>query len=113
MSMIQVAQVRSYLRVLHTSDDPLIQVLIDSAEDECLAYLDRAELPRKGDFDVNECDSNTPEPVSDSDDLAPAVRAGCYLIIQAMYEGVSADEIEKVRRVAEVKWHPYRNNLGA
>lgn len=112
MSMIQVAQVRSYLRVLHTSDDALLQGLIDSAEDECLSYLDREELPRRGDYD-EACDSNAPDPVSDSDDLAPSIRAGCYLIIQAMYEGATADEIEKVRRVAEVKWHPYRDNLGA
>lgn len=112
MSTVRVAQVRAYLRITHRSDDALLQELINGAEDEALAYLDRPVLPRRGEFGVDECDSNTPAPVSDSDDLSPVVRMGIYLIVQGMYEGKDADEMTAIRRAAEIKWFPYRNQLG-
>lgn len=112
MSLVKVEDMRAYLRVIHTSDDPLIQRLIDGAEDEALQYMDRKELPRRNETAVDECDSNTPEVVSDSDDLAPSVRAGIYMIVQAQYEGLSADDVQKFRAAAEVKWTPYRNQWG-
>lgn len=112
MSLIKVEQVRAYLRVIHTSDDLLLQELIDAAEDEALQFMDRKQLPRRNDTNVDECDSNTPEPVSDSDDLAPSVRAGIYMLIQAQYEGLSADDVKAYREAAETKFMPYRNRLG-
>lgn len=112
MSTVRVAQVRAYLRITHRSDDAMLQELINGAEDEILAYLDREVLPRRGEFGVDECDSNTPPPVSDSDDLSPVVRMAIYLLVQGMYEGKDADEMEAIRRAAEVKAFPYRNKLG-
>lgn len=112
MSYVKVDQVKAYLRVIHNADDALLQVLIDGAEDEALQFMDRAELPRRGDTAVDECDSNQPEAISDSDDLAPAVRMGIYLIIQAMYDGIGASDFEVIRKAAETKWMPYRNGLG-
>lgn len=112
VSTVRVAQLRAYLRITHRSDDALLQDLINQAEDEALAYLDRAVLPRPGEFQVDECDSNTPVMISDSDDLAGSVRAGIYLIVQAMYERKDEDDMKAVRRAAEVKWFPYRNQLG-
>lgn len=112
MSYVKVEQVKKYLDVIHNSDDAKLQELIDGAEDECLQFLDRDSLPRRGQSAVDECDSNQPEPVSDSDDLAPVIRMGIYLIVQGMYDGASAEEMAKVRRAAETKWWPYRNRLG-
>ncbi|MGQ2994280.1 head-tail connector protein [Variovorax sp.] len=112
MSTVKVEQVKRYLDVIHNSDDAKLQDLIDGAEDECLQFLDRDSLPRRNQTAVDECDSNQPEPVSDSDDLAPAVRVGIYMIVQAGYDGANADEMAKIRSVAEVKWWPYRNRLG-
>jgi hypothetical protein len=112
MSIVKVEQIKAYLGVIHNSDDAKLQVLIDGAEDEALQFLDRDELPRARATAVDECDSNQPEPVSDSDDLAPVVRMGIYLIVQAMYDGATADEMNKVRMAAEVKWFPYRQRLG-
>lgn len=112
MSIVKLEQIKAYLDVIHNSDDAKLQLLIDGAEDEALMFLDREELPRRNDFAVDECDSNQPEPVSDSDDLAPVVRMGIYLIVQAMYEAKDADEMAAVRRAAETKWFPYRNRLG-
>lgn len=112
MSAVKLEQIKKYLDVIHNSDDAKLQELIDGAEDECLQFLDRPSLPRRNVTAVDECDSNQPEPVSDSDDLAPVIRMGIYLIIQGMYDGADADEMQKVRKAAETKWWPYRGNLG-
>ncbi len=112
MSTVTVDQIKAYLRVTHNSDDTLLQTLIDGAEDEALQFLDRDSLPRRGEAAVDEEDSNQPEAASDSDDLAPVVRLGIYLIVQAGYEAKDAAEMNAVRRAAEVKWMPYRNRLG-
>lgn len=112
MSTVKVEQIKAYLDVIHNSDDAKLQVLIDGAEDEALQFLDRDELPRRNESAVDECDSNQPVPVSDSDDLAPVVRMGIYLIVQAMYDAADSDEMARVRKAAEIKWMPYRNRLG-
>lgn len=110
MSAVSVSQAKAYLRVTHSSDDALLQRLINSAEDEALAYLDRASLPRRGEFVVDEADSNTP-PLADVD-VSPAVLGGIYLLVQAMYEGKDAAEMAAVREVVMQKCFPYRNALG-
>ena len=112
MSTVTLEQIKAYLPVIHNSDDAKLQLLIDGAEDEALQYLDRDTLPRRNETAVDECDSNQPEPVSDSDDLAPVVRMGIYLIVQGMYDGAGADEMARIRKAAETKWFPYRNRLG-
>lgn len=112
MSTVRVAQVRAYLRITHRLDDVLLQTLIESAEEEALAYMDRERLPRRGEFAVDECDSNTPPIVSDSDDLSPLVRTGIYKIVQGLYEGKDAAEMEAVRASARIDWFPFRNKLG-
>lgn len=112
MSAVRVEQVKAYLKLTHNEDDGELQELIDGAEDEALQFLDRDELPRRGQSAVDECDSNQPEPVSDSDDLAPVVRLAIYLLVQGMYEAKDAAEMAAVRTVVERKLMPYRNRLG-
>jgi len=109
MSAISVSQTKAYLRITHSSDDALLQRLINSAEDEALAYLDRPSLPRRGEFVVDEADSNTP-PLADID-VSPAVLGGIYLLVQAMYEGKDAAEMAAVTEVARQKFFPYRQRL--
>lgn len=112
MSTVRVAQVRAYLRVTHRLDDALLQTLIESAESKALAYMDREVLPRRGEFQVDECSSNTPPPVSDSDDLDPAVRLGIYKIVQAAYEGADEETKTAAEIAARIDWFPFRNKLG-
>lgn len=113
MSTVSLEAVKAFLRTTHDEDDALLQDLIDGAEDEALQFLDRPSLPKRGDAAIDECDSNrVDDPASDSDDLAPVVRSGIYLIVQGMYEGKDAKEMQLVRMAAEVKWWPYRNQLG-
>lgn len=109
MSVVLLAEVKANLRLTHNSDDALLQDHIDDAEDEALQYLDRDELPRRNDpiQPVGESDS-TLNAASDADDIAPAVRGGIFLLVQAMYEGVDAAEMEAVRTVAFGKMRCYR-----
>lgn len=113
MSVVTVTQVKLHLRVTHVLDDALLQMYVDSAEDEMKGYLDRDELPRRDDpcVECGESDS-TLNTASDSDDIAPTVRDGIFLLVQAMYEGVDAAEMELVRGVAFAKARRYRCQMG-
>lgn len=113
MSVVTVEMAKRDLRVTHTSDDVLIQELIDDAEDECLQYIGRDELPKKGEPWPDECDTaQVIELASDGDDLPGSLRRGILLIVSGAYEGKDLDEIAKIRKAAEVLWHPFRVNLG-
>ena len=112
MSTVRIEQLKAFLDITHNEDDAKLQEIIDGAEDEALQFLGLAELPRRSAPTARECDSNTPDPVSDSDDLAPAVRMGIYLLAQGMYEAKDAAEMDLVRQAAEVKLQPYRCGLG-
>jgi hypothetical protein len=128
-SIVKIEQVKAYLRITHSDDDVLLQDLIEQAEDECCQFLNRRSLPRRKQTGEDPLDSNTlpewdsnlldsnhhfpyREAVSDSDELATPVRGGIYLIVQGMYEGKDADEMQKIRTAAEVKWQPYRTKIG-
>ena len=116
MSIVTVAQAKTYLGVIHNHDDARILQLLEEAEDECRQYLDRDTLPRIGQSCPDECDTSvdtsTPA-LSDGEDLPPALRRGILLIVQAGYEGKDADEMAKLRRNAEVCWAPFRCGWGA
>lgn len=128
-SVVKLEQVKAYLRVTQSEDDTLLQDLIEQAEDECLSFLGRRSLPRRGERREDPLDSNTlpewdsnlldsnhhfpiREAVSDSEDLAVQVRGGIYLIVQAMYEGKDPAEMQACRTAAETKWMPYRVGMG-
>lgn len=112
MSVVTVAEVKAHLRVFINSDDALLQVLIDAAEDNLSRFMNREGLPRR-DESCPDCQSDSDvSPVSGSDDLAPAVRVAVYFLVQADYEGQSADEQDKLRAAAYEKAFPYRCRLG-
>ncbi len=113
MSVVTIAEVKAMLRVTQNSDDGLIQQLIDGAEDEMKLYLDRDELPRQDDACACETESDsTLDPASDTDDIAPVVRTGIFLLVQALYEGVGPAEMEQTRNVAFGMARPYRCRMG-
>jgi len=112
MAHVSLEQVKLYLDVTHDDDDAKLEDLIEQAEDEALQFLDLDALPRASAPNARDFDSNDPEPASDAADLAPAVRSGIYLLVQAMYEAKDADEMAKLRAAAETKLFPYRGNLG-
>lgn len=116
MSIISLATVKAALRVTHSSDDALLQALIDGAEQEAMRYLNRTELPTLPqdypplyDSDGNEVAEQVP---SSDDPVAPDVVTAIYLLVQAGYDADTADERAKLRSCAETILVPYRIGLG-
>lgn len=83
-------EVKKNLRVGHDDLDDTIQRMIDSAEAECLNFIDQVELPSEIPFDM---------------------KTGIILMIQADFYGDPAKRLDH-RRAAESLWMPYREQLG-
>lgn len=118
MSVVTLEEVKAHLRVVHNADDDTIQVALDGAEAEAKRYLNRTELPTlpldyPPEYASESAESPLPEDVPSSEDpIADDVRIAIYLLVQATYSAVGADEMMKLRAVAEMKLHPYRVGLG-
>lgn len=116
MSVIDLATVKRYLRVIHTLDDTLLQQLLDSAEDEAMRFCNRTQLPTLPvDFppEYDSSSSEIPEDVPSSEDpVAPSVVEAVSLLVKAAYEATTPDEVAGYRRAAEIKLFPYRAMLG-
>lgn len=116
MSVISLALTKKYLRVIHSSDDELIQSLLDGAEEEAKRFCNRTQLPTLPVDYPPELDSNC-DPISEqvpsSEDPVPGdvVRAIWYLV-QADYEGLKPEDAAKRRQGAETLLMPYRTGLG-
>ena len=111
MSVTSVAFVKRLMRVTHSADDVLLQELINSAEEEAIRYLGTDGLPRAG-AECPDCTSGGSDPVSDSGDAPQGVLTGIALLVQALYEGVDAEEMEKVREQAFKHMRPWRCGFG-
>lgn len=116
MSEVTVAQAKAYIPVIHSSDDALLQTVIDGAEDEVKRFTDRSQLPTLPVDDPPEYDSNSDEIAedvpSDGDPIAPSIRMAILLLVKAYYRADTA-EIEKARAAAQQICWPYRARLGA
>lgn len=115
MSNILLADVKKSLRVTHTSDDDLLQRLIDSAELEVKRFLNRAQLPTNP-LDYPEMSSNfdyisSEEIPSSGDPVAPDIYQAVILMVQADYDGDAKDRIA-LRTCAEALMMPYRTEIG-
>jgi hypothetical protein len=100
---IDLADVKKSLRVFHSADDDLLARLIKSATRECLAFLDRDDLPV---MDIG-TEESSDEVVLITEDIFQ----GIVHLVQADYEG-KIDDRPKFRAAAETVWTPYRRNLG-
>lgn len=99
MSAITLTEAKSFLDVIHNSDDVKLQLLLDAAEDEAKMYLNRSDL--------EEWDSN----ISSTDPIPASIKIGVLLLLQSNYQA-SPDEIQQLRKVAEIKLNPYRIEMG-
>lgn len=109
MSTITLAEVKLALRVTGTASDDLIQRLIDSAEQECMRYTNRSELPT---LPLDYPSASSSEDIESSEDpIAPDVKNGVILMVQADYFADPADR-PKYRTAAEGLWTPYRRLMG-
>jgi hypothetical protein len=116
MSFTTLASVKEWCRVFHSSDDALLQALIDETEDEALRFLNRTEpptLPLDYPPEYDSSSSEIPEPVPSSDDpVAKSFTKAVKVLVQAYYESPDADERRKAREAFEVILMPYRTGLG-
>lgn len=92
MSVITLADAKSYLDVIHTYDDDKLQNLLDAAEDEAARFLNVDSL-------------------TEYTELPWAIYIGVLLLLQANYEA-SPDDMPKLRSAAESKLMPYRVEMG-
>lgn len=116
MSVITLEQVKRHLRVIHTSDDLLLQDLIDGAEEEAKRFCNRTQLPTLPvDYppQYDSSSSEIPEDVPSSGDAVAAdVVVAVCLLVKADYEATTPDEVAGYRLAAETKLQPYRSQLG-
>ena len=101
MSVISLSVAKTYLDVIHSSDDVKLQMLLDGAEDEAIQFMNRTDL--------TEWDSAL---IINSDYFMPmGVVVAVMLLLQANYQA-STDDIDKLREAAETKLTPFRLNMG-
>ncbi|AZR95103.1 hypothetical protein BBB39_16085 [Bordetella trematum] len=109
MSVISLETAKRFLDVIHNADDAKLQMLLDSAEDEAVQYMNRGLLePIPAVIMVDGV-------LVDADPLtAPpdSMVLGVMLLLQASYQA-SPDDIAKLRAAAEVKLAPHRIGWGA
>jgi hypothetical protein len=117
MTTITVDDVKDALRITHAYDDDDLTRRLRSAEQECLRYLGRTELPTLPhdypvDLDGDSSSETITEDVPSSEDpVAPDVVEGIILMVQAGYEGDPANR-DAYRKGAESLWTPYRIGWG-
>jgi hypothetical protein len=109
VSVIGLPTIKAYLRVTHTSDDALLQTLLDAAEAEAMRYMNRSELPGAP-YDLPEDSSSEPDIVSEAA-VFPDVVVAVALLVSADYEA-EPDDRDTLRKAAEVKLTPYRTEMG-
>lgn len=99
MSVITIEEAKSFLDVIHNGDDEKLQLLLEGAEDEVKQYLNRTNLDEW-------------EATASSNGLIPAsVLIGILLLLQSNYQA-TPEEMEQLRKVAEMKLTPYRLEMG-
>lgn len=92
MSVIALADAKSFLNIIHDSDDVKLQNLLESAEDEAAMFLNVANL-------------------AEWTELPYSIYIGVLLLLQASYQS-SPDDMAKLRMAAETKLMPYRVEMG-
>lgn len=96
MSLLDLEIAKTHLDVIHSADDGKLQLLLDGAEDEAAQFLGLDDI----------------EEIADSEGVLPAaVTIGVLLLLQANYQAAPND-IDVLRRAAEIKMMPYRVGLG-
>ncbi len=107
MSLIVLADAKAFLDVIHTADDAKLQMLLDGAEEEALAFMNRKTFSGACATTV---DGDEGEP-SDPDVMPASVKVAALLLLQASYQA-TPDDAAKLRVAAEVKLMPYRCYMG-
>ncbi len=92
MSAITLVDLKAGLRVIHSSDDGILQKHLDASESELLRFLNLETLPVLDD--------------------APELFSAVCLLVQSKYDVADPAEIERIRAAAETLVMPYRATMG-
>lgn len=92
MSVVSLVDAKSFLDVIHNSDDGKLQNLLDAAEDEAARFLNVDSL-------------------TEWSELPFSIFIAVLLLLQANYQA-SPDDMPKLRASAEGKLMPYRVEMG-
>jgi len=111
MSDVTLAQVKADLRITHSDDDVLLQILIDASEDEAKRYMNRVELATLP-VDYPDSSEYSEDPPNSDDPLAASMYAAVFLLVRAKYAAATPDEVSKIRVCAETLLQPYRTEIG-
>jgi len=111
VSVIALQTAKAYLRVTHNSDDVLLTMLLDAAEQEAMRYCNRSELPGLPVYYPEDYSSETD--VTTEPEIASDVIAAVCLLVRVQYEALDPDEAAKWRKCAETLLQPYRTEMGA
>lgn len=107
MSLIPLAEAKSFLDVIHDEDDAKLQMLLDGAEREALDFMNRKTFsgacPTTADGEEG--------PPSNPDEMPASVKVGVLLLLQALYQA-DPDASDRLRRAAEIRLFPYRCSMG-
>ncbi|WMD23041.1 head-tail connector protein [Achromobacter seleniivolatilans] len=109
MSVLSLETAKRFLDVIHNADDAKLQMLLNSAEDEAVQYMNRGLLEPVPAVVLVDGVRVAADPL-----LAPpdSMLLGVMLLLQATYQA-SPDDIAKLRTAAEVKLAPHRIGWGA
>lgn len=110
MSVISLATVKAYIRVTQSSDDGLLQMLLDGAETEALRYMNRTELPGAT-YTLPEDSSSEPD-ITTEPEVAADVVVAVAMLTRLQYDSLDPDDAAKWRNVAERLLQPYRTEMG-
>lgn len=111
MSVIALSTVKAYIRVTHNSDDVLLGLLLDGAEQEAMRYMNRRELPGAA-YTLPEDSSSEPD-ITTEPDVAADVVVAVSMLVRLQYDALDPDDAMKWRRAAETLLQPYRTEMGA
>jgi len=109
MSYVTITQVKESLRQTQNDDDNFLNRLIESAEQECLRFLGRTELPTLPvEYpEISSDGSLINEEIPSTGDPVPAdVINGIILMVQADYDGDPLMR-DKLSTAAQALWMPY------
>lgn len=82
--------VKEYLNVIHSADDSKLELILEAAEDEALLFCNLEQFPSE---------------------IPASIEMGILLLVQASYQA-APNEIDILRKAAEVKLMPHRVEIG-
>lgn len=115
MSVIPLAGIKEALRIIHASDDAMLQRHLDASEDEAMRFMNRLQLPTLPQDYPPLTDANgapAPEVTATDSNIAPSVFSAVCLLVQAKYDAATPVDVAGLRKCAETLLMPYRVQMG-